>query len=459
MPPADAAPQRIALWKGRWLSFGTSAATAATITIAGVLRTKWLALHLEPAGIGVLGQITAGQTWLGVAAGLGVAFPLTRAVGAARGAGDPDGQRRAVWSAIGLVGLATGAVVVPGLAAAEWLSIALLGTPDYAVLVRVSMLSVAGYAWFATFQGWFAGRSDVRAPLTLAIAGGAVAVVATLALVPRFGLLGGVLGAALFYPAGIAAALLLHRADYGGVLAAPPRPWVDRDQVRALLAVGAGSLALALCDQGALLLARLHYVREHGLAANGHFQAALALSQQTGSAFYTYLAAYAFGTVSGFGDAGAMRAYTRKVWLPITLLAAAGCAAVVLISSPLLRLLYSDEFVPARRLVGWLLLGELARVAMQTWALASLPLGGVRLWLPILLASPVALIASYPAWVAAGAGAVSLPLAYASAGLASLAAAGVAMSRRGVTLGARHVAAIVGSLALLAALALWRARP
>lgn len=454
MPPADA----VALWKNRWLSFGTSAATAATITLAGVLRTKWLALHLEPAGIGVIGQIAAGQTWLGVAAGLGVAFPLTRAVGAARGAGDVEGQRRAVWTAIGLVGIATAVVVLLGLLTAEPFSTLLLGTPDYATLIRVSMLSVAGYAWFATIQGWFAGRSDVRAPFTLALAGGITAVVATFFMVPRFGLLGGVLGAALFYPAGLAAALLIHRRDYGDLLGTPPRPMVDRDRVRVLLAVGAGSLALALCDQGAMLFARVYYVREHGLAANGHFQAAIALSQQTGSAFYTYLAAYAFGTVSGLGDAAGMRAYTRKVWLPIILLATAGCATVSVISSPLLRLLYSDEFVPASRLVGWLMLGELSRVAMQTWALASLPLGGVRLWLPILLASPVTLIASYPLWVAAGAGVESLPLAYASAGLASLATAGVAMSRRGVTLAARHVTAIVLSLAALVAIAVWRSR-
>jgi hypothetical protein len=286
-----------------------------------------------------------------------------------------------------------------------------------------------------------------------------VAVVATVLLVPGHGLAGGVLGAALFYPAGCVAALLVHRRDYGPMLRPPPWPVVDVPQVRAMLAVGAGSLALALCDQGATLAARLHYVRAHGLAANGLFQAAIALSQQTGAAFYTYLAAYAFGTVSGFSGAEAMRAYTRKVWIPIVGLAALGCALVALLATPLLRLFYSGSFDPAARLIGWMLVGELARVAMQTWALASLPLGGLKLWLPIMLTSPAALLASYPLFVAMGAGVASLPLAYAVAGLAALAVAALRMGRRGVTLGPRQAAVLLGALALLAALAAWRTGP
>jgi O-antigen/teichoic acid export membrane protein len=361
-----------------------------------------------------------------------------------------------VWSALGLVSLAAGVVVLVGLVAAGPLSVALLGSSQYAGLVRLSMIGVAGYALFATLQGWFAGRSDVKAPFTLAVSGAAAAVLATLLLVPRFGLAGGVLGAALFYPVGIATALLVHRRDYSQILRTVPHPIIARKEVRAMLAIGLGSLVLALCDQGALLAARLHYVRAYGLSANGHFQAAIALSQQAGAAFYTYLAAYAFGTISGFRDVAGVRDYTRKVWLPVTLLAALGCATAVLISGPLVRLFYSSQFDPAARLVGWMLWGEFARVAMQTWALGSLPIGGLSLWLSIMLSSPLALIVAYPTLVALGAGPLSLPLAYAAAGLAAMGVAAVRMSRRGVTLAWGQALALIGALAVLGALAVWR---
>jgi hypothetical protein len=214
---------------------------------------------------------------------------------------------------------------------------------------------------------------------------------------------------------------------------------------------------MALGDQGAMLAARVHYVRAFGLEANGHFQAAIALSQQAGAAFYTYLAAYAFGTISGLRDAAGMRDYTRKIWLPVTLVAAAGCATAIVVSGPLLRLFYSPAFDPAARLVGWMLWGEFARVAMQTWALGSLPLGGVRLWLPIVLSTPVVLLVAYPVFLALGAGTASLPLAYATAGFATLAVAAVRMSRRGVTLARLQVLMLLLTIAALGALAFWRA--
>src|SRR5262249_5233166 len=130
VPPV--APSRRELWAMRWLRFGQSAGAAAAITLAGIARTKWLAQHLEAAGVGVIGQVFAGQAWLGVAAGLGLAVPLTRAVGAARGRGDRDGQWRAVWAALGLVTIAAGAIAAVGLLAAPWLSAALLGSPAHA---------------------------------------------------------------------------------------------------------------------------------------------------------------------------------------------------------------------------------------------------------------------------------------------------------------------------------------
>jgi O-antigen/teichoic acid export membrane protein len=435
------------------MRFGIAAATPLAFTLAGIVRVKWLASHLEPAGIGVLGQITAGQVWLGVGAALGLAFPLTQRVAAARGAGDADRERRAVWSAFALVACAIAAIAALGLAFAGPIAAALLDAPVHAPLVRLSLIGMAGYALFSIAQGWMAGHSDVRAPLTLAITGGAASVIATVALVPGWGLAGAVVGGAMLYPTGLLAVLLVHRSDYVPRVTPRPRPVIDRGAMRVMLAVGAGSLALALADQGALLALRAHYVRVHGLAANGLVQAALALSQQAGGVFYVYLASYAFGRVSALPTGVAMRDFTRTVGPPVVGLAAVAVAVAMVIAGPVLRLFYSDLFEPAQSLLRWTLLGEFGRVAMQTWALASLPIGGVRLWLPIMLSSPLVMVLAYAVLHVAGAGPRSLPGAYAAAGLGSLLVAAWAMGRHGVTPSARDAALLFAAIVLLTALA------
>jgi hypothetical protein len=316
--------------------------------------------------------------------------------------------------------------------------------------------------------GLFAGHADVRAPITVAAAGGGIATVLTFALVPRFGLAGGALAAALLYPCGIVAALWVHRRAYGALVSpAQPAP-VDVAHGRSLLSVGSATLLLTLFEQGTLLGLRTHYVHAHGVAANGLLQAALALAQQIGAIFYAYLGSYAFGRMSGVvagagagaaavpaapGDAAAARAFTRRIWTPMLLLAALLLATAVIGARPLLRLLYSTRFDPAQPLMAWTLLGELGRIGMQVWMLAALPLGGIRLYAPIALSYPVVLAGAYSLFHALGAGGASLPRAYAAAGFASLLLAGVLMSRRGVSLGVRELVAGAAAVALLSALA------
>jgi hypothetical protein len=122
-------------------------------------------------------------------------------------------------------------------------------------------------------------------------------------------------------------------------------------------------------------------------------------------------------------------------------------------AAPLLRLLYSHRFDPAQPLMAWTLVGEFGRIGLTTWSLSSLPLGGAKLWFPINLVFPVTLAASYAVFTALGAGPLSMPRAYATAGLAAACIGGMIMWRRGVTLGARDVAVFVGGAATLVLLA------
>ncbi len=493
----------VGVWRRRFSRFAMGAAGTAVLAALGVVRNKWIAQHLATAGIGTLAQVLSAMNWLGLATSLGLGIPVTRAVAAARGRGDLAAERRTVRAALLLTAWSALVVAAAGLLAAPLVSRALLGTPEYAGLLRIALIGTAGLAFWFVVSGIFAGHADVRAPLASAIGGGGIATLLTLLFVPRFGLPGATLAAALLFPCGVAAALWHRRREYAVVLgggrsaaaeAAPDGPARGPDLAaqglaaqglaahgREMLALGAAMLLLALADQGSLLALRAHYIRENGVGANGLLQAGLALAQQVGSLFYGYLSAYAFGTISAAaagaraaagaggaaGPAGAertvveraaaaaVRDYSRRHWAPLLGFAALCLALTMTCATPLLRLLYSTRFDPARPLLAWTLLGEFGRICMQVWMLGALPLGGVRLYAPVALSYPVSLVAAYAALHAAGAGERGLPQAYAAAGLASFLVAAAVMGRRGVTLGARELGALLVTGGALAALAWW----
>jgi O-antigen/teichoic acid export membrane protein len=445
---------RFALWKGRAGRLWLTAATSAVGAIGGIARNKWLALHLDPTQFGVLGQVVAGQTWLGTLTGLGLAVPVTQAIGAAVARDDEAGVRRAISTALTTIGACALGVVALGLLFAPGIAVALLGSSEHASLVRISMVAVAGLAFQGTIQAIFAGYSDVRPPFTYALIGNGMVIALAIVLVPRLGLAGAIWSISAFWPAAIVLTLMLHRAKYAGALAAPTGPRFDRALGGAMLEVAFAALALALLDQGVLLALRSHYVRASGLGANGLLQAALAITAQIGGIFYSYLGAYAFGKISGIEGVEGIRAYTRRQWAPLIGLAVLAFATVMTAAGPILHLLYSSRFDPARPMLAWMMVGEFAKVGVQIWALGALPLAGVRLWFPIGLTQSISMPLTYAAARAAGAGDMSLPYAYGGAHLLSLAVAGTLMSRRGVTLGARDLALLATGLAGLAALAL-----
>ena len=446
---------RFELWKDRSLRFATGSGATISNAIFGVIRNKWLATHLHTTGLGVLAQTSSAQAWLGTLASMGLSLPVARAVGAARGQADDASARRTVWTALSLVGLGSVLVASVALLFAGPISTALLGSAEHAPLVRIAALGAAGVAFQYVFLGLFAGKSDLKAGLTLSVAGGLATVAVTLALVPRWGLLGGAIGMAVLAPAGVAGVLLLHRRSYARTLTPAPKPPLDFALARSILGVGAAALALTLVDMGTMLTVRSHYLGMHGIDANGLLQAALALSQQVGTLFYAYLSNYAFGKVSGVGGVAEIRVYTRRHWRPLVLLAAPTFALAMVASTPLLHLLYSSRFDPARPLMAWALWGEFCRVGMNAWAVGALPIGGARLWLPIGIAPSIGLAVSYAFLSHANLGTLSLPLAYAGAGLFSLCFGGIAMSRAGVTLTKRDLGVALGCALALAALARW----
>lgn len=446
---------RSSLWIDRSLRFAMGSSATIASALLGIVRNKWIATQLHAAGLGVLAQTSSAQMWLGALGGMGLGLPVGRAVGAARGSGDEASARRTVWTALSLVGLGTTAVAAVGLIFASPISVALLGTPRHGPLVRIAAVGAAGIALQGLLYGFFAGRSDLKANLTLALSGGVTALLVTVALVPAWGLAGAAIGVATLAPAGILGVILFHRRAYAGALVPMPRPPLDWSLARSLLAVGAAAVTLSLVELGVMVTVRAHYLGANGVAANGLLQAALALAQQVGTLFYAYLSNYAFGKISAANGVDGIRTYTRRHWCPLVALATIAFAGAMVASTPLLHILYSSRFDTARPLMAWALWGEFCRVGMNIWSVGALPLAGPRLWLPIAMAPSAGLALCYAALSPSPLGPMTLPFAYAGAGFFALCFGGITMSRAGVTLTGRDVALIGVAALALASLARW----
>jgi len=442
----------VSLWRDRLLRFAAGAGSTIVGAALGVLRNKWLATHLETSGLGIVSQVVASQAWFGALIGLGLGLPVTRAVAGAVGRGDDNATRRTAATAFTLVWATSIPAALLVLAFAEPISALLLGTTDHATLIRVSAFGLIGVGLFGVAQGLCAGRSDVRAPVAFVLGGAGAATILTFALVPRLGLLGATIATAALYPFGVVAMLWVHARRHPEAFRPRPRPILDRREARDLLRVAGPALALPVLDQGVLLALRAHVVRTHGADANGLLQAALALSQMIGALFYAYLASYAFGRISAAEGIDKIRAYTRKQWTPLVGAAALAFGFAMVAAAPLLHVLYSSRFDPARSMMSYALIGEFGRVCLQAAALGSLPLGGAGLWFRIGVVQPIALAVCYAGFVAAGSGPLSLPRAYAAAGVITFAAGSWLMARAGASLGARNWSVAAAGYVLLLAL-------
>ncbi|HTO92311.1 MAG TPA: hypothetical protein VMJ70_14365 [Candidatus Sulfotelmatobacter sp.] len=446
-------PSRLEVWTARAQRVAYGGAANVVGALGGAIRNKILATALQTSGMGVVAQIQTSQIWLGLLTSLGFSIPVTQQIGAALAQHDDPAIRRIVWTALSAIAAAIAVVSIAGLLFARPWSELLLGPGADPWLFRLSLIAVAGLAVQGIVQGVFAGRSDVRAPLTYAIIGNLVVITCAATLVGPLGLRGAVVAIAAFFPFGILGTLAIHRREYRSSFLPPPVPKFDAPTARAMLKVAIAALVMSLLDQGTLLAVRTHYARTQGFAANGLLQAAFALTQQTGAVFYAYLGSYAFGKISGARGTEGIRAYVQKQWAALMTVAAVSFAAVMLLSRPLLHLVFSEKFDAARPMMAWMLFGEFARVGMQSWIFGALPLGGLRLYVPLGLSYTLGIAGGYAIALALHLGPMSVAFAYAFAGIVALGVSAVVMTARRVPLTLRGTLVLLAGLGGLAAMA------
>jgi PST family polysaccharide transporter len=329
--------------------------------VLGIIRTKFLAVLLGPAGVGLIGMYGAVTGAVGTLAGMGIGSSGVRQIAEATGTGDDLKIARTIFAlrrtalVFGFLGMLLMIIFcVP-------LSQLTFGSTEYAW--SIALLSVT------LFLG--------------AISGGQVALIQgmrRIADLARLSVLGGLLGTVISIPmiflwgkAGIVPFLITVSA-----MTILPSWWYARKihveriilgwretlrEAKGLLSLGLVFMATALMTTAVMYLIRVFVVRQLGMDSVGLYQAATTLSSlyigvilgAMGMDFYPRLTAIA-------EDNEACNRMVNEQTEVGLLIAAPGILATLTFAPLIIQIFYSSSFIPAYEVLRWQILGIFLRV-------------------------------------------------------------------------------------------------
>jgi len=365
---------------GQILSSSFLIGGSSLITIlAGLLRTKAVAVFLGPAGMGLMGLFSSMTSLVGTLAGMGLATSGVQQIADAAGADDDSRIARTVTAVrqmalrLGLLGSALLAVFcVP-------VSRLTFGTPDHAATIAalsvIVVVSAIADGQLAVLQG-FRRIGDLA---RVAVLGTTISLTLTLPIV-------------YFWREHAVAALLLIASGASLAaswwyarrikVAAVSMKW--RDTMREsgpLLRLGLAAMSAAVMGAAIAYVVRVVIVRYLGFEAAGMYQSATALSAVYCGFILSSMGADFLPRVSSVArdDAKCNRLVNEQAEVGL-LLAFPGICATLALAPFIVQFLYSGEFGLAAEVLRWQVLGIFLRVASWPMGYLLLAKGKAKLY-------------------------------------------------------------------------------
>lgn len=330
--------------------------------IVNLIRGKFVALFLGPAGMGVSSLFASSAQTLQQLSSLGLNLAIVKDVAVAKD--DPESMRSAMAVVRRLV---SGTALLGALICflfAGVLSRFTFGSDDYTwqfmLLSVMIFLTVAGQGYLSVLQGLHEVKRISRA----SIVGSLTGLVAGVPLYALFGTAG-------IVPAMVILALSTFICYIHGVRKAIPGErsrfeWQSHGRIaRRLVALGLILMASDLIGAGCNYLVNL-YIRTQGeLTDVGLFQAANSVTNQYAGVVFTAMMLDFFPRLSAAAsDNGQVRMIVNRQ-LEIVALIATPLVCLLILSSPLvIRILLTESFLPILPLMRWLGVGVLLKALM-----------------------------------------------------------------------------------------------
>lgn len=365
--------------------------SSATVIVGllGVGRTKVLAVELDPAGLGLYGQILTLLMTFSAVSGLGLGLGTTRLVAEARTHDDPRGLKQALEVSFALP-FAVASALALVVAACSAVLASLLLDDDRAVLIVLAALAIPGVAIQGPLIHALQGFRDVAGAQASNVFFGVTLTLASVIGVLAGGLEGAVVGLVVgnaLYAVALAWRLrqLLRRAGVTLSLRAGLRLERLRDRrIQVMLGIGFASLFVGVSSTLAELGVRTFVLRDEGADAAGIFQALQLISVQFVAVIVAAVVFLSFTAITE-AHAASDRALVRRTvddTLRLTLLLVLPVLlALALLRSDVVRVFLSGDFDRAGDLLPRQLAGDFFRTAAWVLGAALVPLGMTRMWM------------------------------------------------------------------------------
>jgi enterobacterial common antigen flippase len=363
------------------------------VGVLGVVRTKVLALGLEPEGLGLYGQLMTLLAALSAASGLGMGLGTTRTVAETRARGDKDGLKSVleVSFALPLAIASVLALVIAGLSGvlAPWLL-----DDDRALLIVLAAIAVPIVALQGPLVHALQGFRDVAGVQGSNILFGVTLTLTSVAGVVVAGLEGAVIALAagnLAFALALAWRLrgLVRRVDVRVRLMEGLRFERLREPlVRTMLGIGFAGLFVGVASTVAELVVRTLVLKGDGAAAAGIFQALQLISVQLLGVIVASIVFLSFTAITEAhtaGDRERARSTIDDTLRLALLLVLPVLVTLGLFREDVIRIFLSSDFGEAGDLLPRQLAGDSLRTIAWALGAALVPLGLTWMWMGVTL--------------------------------------------------------------------------
>jgi PST family polysaccharide transporter len=388
-------------------SFLNGIAVAVKVGSALVLN-KILAVYVGPSGYAVIGQFQNAISILTSLAGGLVSSGVTK--NTAQHFDDVAKQHRIWQTALRfslIASLIAGvAVLLLGGQLSKWL----LHRNDMGSLFGWLALTLPAIAANTLLLAIVNGKKEIGIYVTANITGSILAIIVTGGLAYGFGLYGALL-AFIINPAIVllVTAMLVSRREWFNANFLWGK--MDRSSAKALSGFAMMSITSAMVMPATYMLIRDHIATTLGLEAAGYWQASWKISEIYLMLITTTLTVYYLPRLAEIRSAGEIRREIAKVYRFALPIAVIGAVSILVLRDPLIRLLFTEDFLPMRELFPWQLAGDVIKIG--SWVLGYILIGRAMTKYFILteiVFSAFFVLLSW--WLVGSYGLVGVPMAY-----------------------------------------------
>ena len=344
-----------------------------------LVRSKVLALMLEPEGVGILAQVNSLEALLSAFATAGIGYGITHII--SRKLKDEDAERGisdTIRTGIILALLGSAALAILLVIISKSLSSILLGSGVYGILFALLALALP-FKFLASVNN--AGLQGLKAIAPLARVRILTAVLGILCVVPLvyyLGLSGAVVGITSWAAvASLTSWYYLRRErDAHGIISSGR---FDSETSAAALRFSLANLIILLLNNLALITIRTQLIHQYGASANGYYQVVWAMSSQYLILVSISLWSYSFPHLTELVGQSALFKLEMKRILRLGLLLIGPMAYVIIVGRNfIVKILYSSAFFPSIELIPIQVWGDLFRLVIWWFELPLMAQGKLR---------------------------------------------------------------------------------